>query len=48
MAQIEADDIIEEYLNEFSFPSETSRKVTKVALLNYTGAAIIMPYEIFL
>ena len=47
VAKIEADDIIEEYLNEFSFPSETSRKVTKVALLNYTGAAIIMPYEIF-
>ena len=47
VAQIEADDIIEEYLNEFSFPSESSRKVTKVALLNYAGAAIIMPYDIF-
>ena len=39
--------IRDRYLNEFSFPSETSRKVTKVALLNYAGAAIIMPYEIF-
>ena len=47
IAQLEANDIIEEYLDEFSFPSETSRKVSKVALLNYTGAAIIMPYEIF-
>ena len=47
VAQLEADDIIEEYLNEFSFPSKASKKVSKVALLNYTGAAIIMPYEIF-
>tara|TARA_Y100000590_G_scaffold345913_1_gene395875 strand:+ start:1022 stop:2440 length:1419 start_codon:yes stop_codon:yes gene_type:complete len=47
VAQLEADDIIEEYLDDFSFPSEPSRKVTKVALLNYAGAAIIMPYEIF-
>ena len=47
VAQLEADNIIEEYLNEFSFPSKASKKVSKVALLNYTGAAIIMPYEIF-
>ena len=47
VAQLEADDIIEEYLADFSFPSESSKKVTKVALLNYAGAAIIMPYEIF-
>ena len=47
VAQLEADEIIEEYLNEFSFPSKASKKVSKVALLNYTGAAIIMPYEIF-
>ena len=47
IAQLEADEIIEEYLDEFSFPSEASKKVSKVALLNYTGAAIIMPYEIF-
>ena len=47
IAQLEADEIIEEYLNEFSFPSKASKKVSKVALLNYTGAAIIMPYEIF-
>ena len=47
VAQLEADDVIEEYLDDFSFPSVTSRKVSKVALLNYAGAAIIMPYEIF-
>ena len=47
VAQLEADDIIEEYLADFSFPSESSKKVTKVALLNYAGAAIIMPYDIF-
>ncbi len=47
VAQIEADDIIEEYLDDFSFEKEVGRKVSKVALLNYTGAAIIMPYENF-
>ena len=47
VAQLEADEIIEEYLDDFSFPSDKSRKDSKVALLNYTGAAIIMPYEIF-
>jgi len=47
VAQLEADDIIEEYLDHFSFEKEVGRKVSKVALLNYTGAAIIMPYENF-
>jgi len=47
VAQIEADNIIEEYLDDFSFEKEVGRKVSKVALLNYTGAAIIMPYENF-
>jgi len=46
-AQLEAADIIDEYLNTFSFPSEESKKLSKVALLNYTGAAIIMPYKPF-
>ena len=31
----------------FSFPSEESKKLSKVALLNYAGAAIIMPYKPF-
>ena len=47
MAQLGADEKIEDYLNEFSFRSEVSKKVSKVALLNYTGAAIMMPYENF-
>jgi len=47
VAQLGADEKIENYLNKFSFPSEVSKKVTKVALLNYTGAAIMMPYENF-
>jgi len=38
---------IEEYLSKFSFPSEESKKLTKVALLNYCGAAILMPYKPF-
>jgi predicted transcriptional regulator/DNA-binding XRE family transcriptional regulator len=47
VAQLEAGEIIDEYLNSFSFPSEESKKLSKVALLNYTGAAIIMPYKPF-
>ena len=38
---------IESYLSKFSFPSEESKKLTKVALLNYCGAAILMPYKLF-
>jgi len=47
IAQLEALDIINEYLNSFSFPSEEARKLSTVALLNYTGAAILMPYKLF-
>jgi len=47
VAQLEANEIIDEYLNSFSFPTEESKKLSKVALLNYTGAAIIMPYKLF-
>ena len=47
VAQLESEEIIDEYLNSFSFPSEESKKLSKVALLNYAGAAIIMPYEPF-
>ena len=35
---------IDNYLSKFSFPSEESKRLTKVALLNYCGAAILMPY----
>jgi len=47
VAQLEAADVIDEYLNASSFPSEESKKLSKVALLNYAGAAIIMPYKPF-
>lgn len=47
VAQLEANEIIDDYLNSFSFPSEESKKLSKVALLNYAGAAIIMPYKHF-
>ncbi len=38
---------IDEYLSTFNFPSEEAKKLTRVALLNYCGAAILMPYELF-
>jgi len=47
VAQLEANEIIDEYLNSFSFPTDESKKLSKVALLNYAGAAIIMPYKLF-
>ena len=47
VAQLETNEIIDEYLKSFSFPTEESKKLSKVALLNYTGAAIIMPYNLF-
>ena len=47
IAHLEANDILDKYLDTFKFPSEESRKLSKVALLNYTGAAILMPYKLF-
>ena len=47
IAQEGASKEIDEYLSNFSFPSEESKKLTKVALLNYCGAAILMPYKFF-
>ena len=47
IAQEGAMTIIEDYLSKFKFPSEESKKLTKVALLNYCGAAILMPYKLF-
>jgi len=38
---------INECLSKFKFPSEESKKLTQVALLNYCGAAILMPYKLF-
>ncbi len=47
IAQEGAIDIINEYLKEFNFPSKESQRLTQVALLNYCGAAILMPYKLF-
>ena len=38
---------IDEYLSTFNFPSKEAKKLTRVALLNYCGAAILMPYKLF-
>ena len=47
IAQEGAIDEINKYLESFNFPSEESKKLTKVSLLNYCGAAILMPYKLF-
>ena len=47
IAQEGASDHIETYLSTFTFPSNESKKLTRVALLNYCGAAILMPYKLF-
>ena len=47
IAQEGASEEINEYLSKFTFPSDESKKLTKVALLNYCGAAILMPYKLF-
>jgi len=38
---------IDTYLSTFNFPSDEAKKLTRVALLNYCGAAILMPYKLF-
>ena len=40
-------DEINEYLSTFNFPSKEAKKLTQVSLLNYCGAAILMPYKLF-
>ncbi len=47
IAQEGAIKIINDYLSKFKFPSEESKRLTQVALLNYCGAAILMPYKLF-
>ena len=47
IAQEGAINEINEYLSRFTFPSDESKKLTQVALLNYCGAAILMPYKLF-
>ena len=47
IAQEGASKEIGQYLSNFNFPSEESKRLTQVALLNYCGAAILMPYKLF-
>jgi len=47
IAQLGAMNEIDYYLSKFSFPTLESKNLTKVALLNYCGAAILMPYKPF-
>ncbi len=47
IAQEGAINIINYYLSKFKFPSDESKRLTQVALLNYCGAAILMPYKLF-
>tara|TARA_B100001057_G_scaffold363014_1_gene365663 strand:- start:5996 stop:7693 length:1698 start_codon:yes stop_codon:yes gene_type:complete len=47
IAQEGAIEIINDYLSKFKFPSGESKRLTQIALLNYCGAAILMPYKLF-
>jgi predicted transcriptional regulator/DNA-binding XRE family transcriptional regulator len=47
IAQEGASKEIDKYLSNFNFPSNESKRLTQVALLNYCGAAILMPYKLF-
>ena len=47
IAQEGAMEKINNYLSEFKFPTEESKRLTQIALLNYCGAAILMPYKLF-
>ena len=47
IAQEGAMEEINNYLSEFKFPTEESKRLTQIALLNYCGAAILMPYRLF-
>ena len=47
IAHIGAKDQINFYLSNFKFPSNEAKELSRIALLNYCGAAILMPYELF-
>ena len=47
IAQIGAREEINYYLSNFKFPSHEAKELSRVALLNYCGAAILMPYKLF-
>ncbi|NDC18504.1 MAG: XRE family transcriptional regulator, partial [Proteobacteria bacterium] len=47
IVQTEALELIEGYLKDYNFPSDTAKKLTTISLINYTAAAILMPYKLF-
>ena len=47
IAYIGAKDQINFYLSNFKFSSNEAKELSRIALLNYCGAAILMPYELF-
>tara|TARA_B100001057_G_scaffold207644_1_gene208344 strand:- start:234 stop:1928 length:1695 start_codon:yes stop_codon:yes gene_type:complete len=47
IAHIGAKDQIDFYLSNFKFSSNEAKELSRIALLNYCGAAILMPYELF-
>ena len=47
IAHIGAKDQINFYLSNFKFPSNEAKELSRIALLNYCGAAILMPYKLF-
>ena len=47
IAHIGAKDQINFYLSNFKFSSNEAKELSRIALLNYCGAAILMPYELF-
>ena len=47
IAHIGAKEQINFYLSNFKFPSNEAKELSRIALLNYCGAAILMPYELF-
>lgn len=47
IVQLEVLDVINEYLNSYNFLSDNSKQLARVALINYTAAAVLMPYKLF-
>jgi predicted transcriptional regulator/DNA-binding XRE family transcriptional regulator len=47
IVQLEAMNLINKQLADYAFQNEESKTLTTIALINYTAAAILMPYELF-
>jgi len=47
IAQIEAMPIINNYLENFPFQSNEAKTLATISLINYTAAAMLMPYKLF-